>query len=167
MPDDVLKRLQEKDGVVMVNFFSGLRRAGGRENVAWKYMDFERELKKKYDDQRQVDAELKRWKPSISYPRGTIHDLLDHIDHIAKVAGRRARRPGLRFRRRQRAAHAARRRELLSVHHAGAYRSRLHRRADPRHSGRQPDAGVRAASRPYAGEASGKYACKQVTIAKG
>ena len=28
-----------------------------------------------------------RWEAKHKYPRGTIHDLLDHIDHIAKVAG--------------------------------------------------------------------------------
>jgi membrane dipeptidase len=30
---------------------------------------------------------MRRWKAKNPYPRGTIHDLLDHIDHIAKVAG--------------------------------------------------------------------------------
>ena len=44
-------------------------------------------MKKKYDDKDRVEAELRRWKAKNQYPRGTIHDLLDHIDHIAKVAG--------------------------------------------------------------------------------
>ena len=61
---------------------------------------------------------------------------------------RRARRPRLRLRRRQRAADAARRCELLSVHHAGPARPRLHRRADSRHSGRQPDARVPRGAKP-------------------
>jgi membrane dipeptidase len=50
-------------------------------------MDYERDLKTKYDDPKKVEAELTRWKKRHPYPRGTIHDLLDHIDHIAKVAG--------------------------------------------------------------------------------
>jgi membrane dipeptidase len=30
---------------------------------------------------------MRRWYRQHPYPRGTIHVLLDHIDHIAKVAG--------------------------------------------------------------------------------
>jgi membrane dipeptidase len=51
-------------------------------------MDMERALKKKYNDDKTLyEPELKRWKASHKYARGSIHDLLDHIDHIAKVAG--------------------------------------------------------------------------------
>jgi membrane dipeptidase len=86
VPDDVLKRLREKDGVVMVNFFSGyIVPAAAKTNR--DVMDYERDLKKKYDDPKTVEAELTKWKKQHPYPKGTIHDLLDHIDHIAKVAG--------------------------------------------------------------------------------
>jgi membrane dipeptidase len=87
VPDDVLKRLHEKDGVVMVNFFSGYIVPDAVKTVA-EGMDLERKLKqvdKLSDD--EVDREMRRWKARNNYPRGTIHDLLDHIDHIAKVAG--------------------------------------------------------------------------------
>jgi membrane dipeptidase len=87
VPDDVLKRLKDKDGVVMVNFFSGYIVPAAAKTVI-EGMDVERELKKKYGDKdKQAEIELKRWKAKHPYPRGTIHDLLDHIDHIAKVAG--------------------------------------------------------------------------------
>jgi membrane dipeptidase len=86
VPDDVLKRLKEKDGVVMVNFFSGYV-VPSAAKISLEVMDYERELKTKYDDKDKVESELKRWKATHKYPRGTIHDLLDHIDHIAKVAG--------------------------------------------------------------------------------
>ncbi len=33
------------------------------------------------------EREMRRWQRRHPYPRGTIHVLLDHIDHIAKVAG--------------------------------------------------------------------------------
>jgi membrane dipeptidase len=86
VPDDVLARLKKNDGVVMVNFFSGyIVPAAAVTNV--EVMDFERELKKKHDDPKRVEVELNRWKKRHPYPKGTIHDLLDHIDHIAKVAG--------------------------------------------------------------------------------
>jgi membrane dipeptidase len=87
VPDEVLARLKEKDGVVMVNFFSGYVVPSGAK-IALESANLKRELKKKYpDDKDRVDTEMDRWKAKHKYPRGTIHDLLDHIDHIAKVAG--------------------------------------------------------------------------------
>jgi membrane dipeptidase len=87
VPDDVLKRIREKDGVVMVNFFSGYIVPAAVKTVA-DGAAYERELKKQYpNDDDRVKTELNRWKAEHPYPRGTIHDLLDHIDHIAKVAG--------------------------------------------------------------------------------
>jgi membrane dipeptidase len=87
VPDDVLKRLKEKDGVVMVNFFSGYIVPEAVKTVA-DGMDYERELNDKFkDNKKKVDAELAVWKKRNPYPRGTIQVLLDHIDHIAKVAG--------------------------------------------------------------------------------
>jgi membrane dipeptidase len=87
VPDDVLKRIREKDGVVMVNFFSGYIVPEAVNTVA-EGMALEKKLRqvdKLSDD--EVDREMRRWKAKNPYPRGTIHDLLDHIDHIAKVAG--------------------------------------------------------------------------------
>ncbi len=86
VPDDVLVRLRKNDGVVMVNFFSGFVVPAAAKTYL-DSIDYERELKKKYDDPKKVEEELKRWKTTHTYPRGTIHDVLDHIDHIAKVAG--------------------------------------------------------------------------------
>jgi membrane dipeptidase len=85
VPDEVLKRLREKDGVVMVNFFSGFIVPASVETVA-EGMEWERKLKSQFEPDR-VEIEMKRWKAEHPYPRGTIHDLLDHIDHIAHVAG--------------------------------------------------------------------------------
>jgi membrane dipeptidase len=87
VPDDVLKRIREEDGVVMVNFFSGYIVPEAVNTVA-EGMALEKKLRqvdKLSDD--EVDREMRRWKAKNPYPRGTIHDLLDHIDHIAKVAG--------------------------------------------------------------------------------
>ncbi|HEX3600244.1 MAG TPA: dipeptidase [Lacipirellulaceae bacterium] len=87
VPDDVLKSLKKKDGVVMVNFFSGFV-VPSAAKISMEEMDLERELKKKFNgDKTLYEPELKRWKAAHKYPRGSIHDLLDHIDHIAKVAG--------------------------------------------------------------------------------
>jgi membrane dipeptidase len=88
VPDDVLKRLKEKDGVVMVNFFSGFVVPKGTD-VLKEGMAVERELKRQIDDPDQISREMRRWYRRHPYPRGTIHDLLDHIDHIARVSGAR------------------------------------------------------------------------------
>ncbi len=86
VPDDVLKRLKEKDGVVMLNFYSGYV-VPSAAKISLEAMDLKRELKKKYDDPKRVEEELDRWEAKHKLPRGTIHDLLDHVDHIAQVAG--------------------------------------------------------------------------------
>jgi membrane dipeptidase len=86
VPDDVLVSLRKNDGVVMVNFFSGYVVPAAARTVI-EGMDYERELNKKYDDPKRVEQEMRRWKKQHPYPRGTVHDVLDHIDHIAKVAG--------------------------------------------------------------------------------
>jgi membrane dipeptidase len=85
VPDQVLERIREKDGVVMVNFFSGFI-VPESVKVNTDAYDVERELDKKYD-KAEADRQMKLWKKDHPYPRGTIHNLLDHIDHIAKVAG--------------------------------------------------------------------------------
>jgi membrane dipeptidase len=86
VPDEVLELVKAKDGVVMVNFFSGFV----VPDAAARYMDRlnrERELKKSIKDPELLQAELRRTDPKGPMARGTIHDLVDHIDHIVKVAG--------------------------------------------------------------------------------
>jgi membrane dipeptidase len=86
VPDDVLERLRETDGIVMVNFFSGYIVPEAVKTVA-EGMELERKLRAKNLPDEEITAEMRRWRVRNPYPRGTIHDLLDHIDHIAKVAG--------------------------------------------------------------------------------
>jgi membrane dipeptidase len=86
VPDDVLKRLKEKDGVVMVNFFSGFI-VPKATDITKEAMALERKLRAEIEDADSRRDKVRRWLRQHPYPRGTIHDLLDHIDHIAKVAG--------------------------------------------------------------------------------
>lgn len=85
VPDDVLKRLPENGGVVMVNFYSGFLVPEAVTNYE-QSMALERELSKTLDEA-EVDLRVKRWTAENPMPRGTIHHLLDHIDHIVEVAG--------------------------------------------------------------------------------
>jgi membrane dipeptidase len=87
VPDDVLRLTAANGGVVMVNFYSGfvVPSAAAR---AKDLLPMLRQLQAKYgDDSQQIKAEIRRWAAQHPIDRGTIHVVLDHIDHIAKVAG--------------------------------------------------------------------------------
>lgn len=87
VPDDVLKLVKENRGVVMVNFYSGFVNPDGAR--AMKLM-FEkgRELKKQFpnDEAKYRDA-FRAWAKENDYPAGDVTQIVDHIDHIVKVAG--------------------------------------------------------------------------------
>ncbi|QDT13837.1 dipeptidase [Planctomycetes bacterium K23_9] len=88
VPDDVLKLTQKNGGVVMINFFNDFINPydamRSTERIAVK-----NGLRAKFpDDEEKSDAELKKWE--LGNPRSdrcTVHDVLDHIDHVVKVAG--------------------------------------------------------------------------------
>lgn len=86
VPDDVLKLLAKNDGVVMVNFFSGFVVPAAADNYAESFA-LRREQEKLLGDKDKADAIVRKWRRAHPMPRGTIHDLVDHIEHIANVAG--------------------------------------------------------------------------------
>ena len=84
--DDVLKLVKQNGGVVMVNFFSGFvhpESARKRANM----FQVNRELKAKFPNEADFKAARKRWDAEHPIERGSIHDVVDHIDHIVKIAG--------------------------------------------------------------------------------
>jgi membrane dipeptidase len=86
VPDDVLKLLAKNGGVVMVNFYSGFITPEG----AQRYKDvFQvmRDLRAKYPKDADYTLALKGWYKDHPIPRGSIHHVVDHIEHIIKVAG--------------------------------------------------------------------------------
>ena len=86
VPDDVLERLRDNNGVCMVTFvpmfvsqecadwFSGLK-----EFVAAKGLD-----PRSFTDIRSVEPE---WKAAHPVPRATLSQVTDHIEHVRSVAG--------------------------------------------------------------------------------
>jgi len=86
VPDTVLKRIPSNGGIVMVNFFSGFIDPEAAQIMS-RMFDVSRELRQKYSDDDEFDAAVKRWRTANPYPRGTIHDVIDHIDHIVSIAG--------------------------------------------------------------------------------
>ncbi len=94
MTDEMLRAVTKNGGVVQVNFFNGFDDAEFRKAVeaqakdqaaaVQKYMD---QLKAEGKPVNYVDVDRieREWMAKI--PRPPLKSLIDHIDHIAKVAG--------------------------------------------------------------------------------
>ena len=86
VPDDVLKLVKENRGVVMVNFFSGFIVPEGARAMN-RMFEVSRELKKKYPEEAKYREAIRAWAKENDYPPGDVHTIVDHIDHVVKVAG--------------------------------------------------------------------------------
>ena len=87
VPDEILRGVKKNGGVVMVNFASGFVVAEGAKVWAVAF-DVWRECKQRYkNDEKKASAAWKTWQEENPIPPGTVHDLVDHIDHIVEVAG--------------------------------------------------------------------------------
>jgi membrane dipeptidase len=94
MTDEMLRAVAKNGGVVQVNFFSGFVDEDFRKGMEAQAKDQAAALKKYSDDLKAQGKpvnyiELNRldreWMARI--PRPPLKALIDHIDHIAKVAG--------------------------------------------------------------------------------
>lgn len=91
IPDELLKRIARNGGVVMVNFYPAFL----DEKV--RTADIERDAKLKSqrdalraqfkDDPKRLEEELKKLNDANPIPNTTLSMLVDHIDHIVKIAG--------------------------------------------------------------------------------
>ena len=86
IPDDVLVRIKENGGVVMVNFFSGFI-VPESAKVMLRMFDEMREIRAKHPDPDEAREAIREWRRANPIVPGTVKDLVDHIDHIVKVAG--------------------------------------------------------------------------------
>ena len=86
VPDDVLKLVKKNGGVVMVNYYSGFVVPASAKKMA-EMFNVSRELHKKFPKQEDYNRERKKWFRKNPIDAGTIHDVVDHIDHLVKVAG--------------------------------------------------------------------------------
>ena len=121
----------------MVNFFPGFIVPRSAEIMA-KMFDKRRELRAaSFPNEADYQREQTRWERQNDYPAGSIHDVVDHIDHIAKVIGVDHIGLGSDFDGITQSPQAARRRFDLSADHAGAAQSRLQGRRHPQDHERQ------------------------------
>jgi membrane dipeptidase len=87
VPDDVLAELPKNGGVVMINFFSGFV-VPESAKVLLQQSALRKELKSKYPDSKEdQEREIKQWQLKNPYPAGQAEIIVDHIEHVIKVAG--------------------------------------------------------------------------------
>lgn len=86
VPDDVLKLVKQNGGVVMVNFFSGFVHPDSAKKRA-NMFQVTRELRTRFPDEADYKAARKRWEAENPIQKGSVHDVVDHIDQIVKQAG--------------------------------------------------------------------------------
>jgi len=86
VPDEILHKLKPNGGVVMVNFFSGFIHPEGAAITA-NCFQRERRFKAEHPDEQEFERALRQWKEAHPIPHGNVGTLVDHIDHIVRVAG--------------------------------------------------------------------------------
>ena len=87
VPDDVLVRLAENNGVVMITFLGSYV---SEELRLWAQLRSEERgrIRRQYeDDDKAIEAAVAGWAESNPMPRATLEQVADHIDHVRAVAG--------------------------------------------------------------------------------
>jgi len=86
VPDDVIAAIGRGGGVVMVTFFPGYADPGGARAMAG-YFEQERALRAKYPESQAFKEAWDAYRKANPIPKGTVGMVVDHIDHIVRVAG--------------------------------------------------------------------------------
>jgi membrane dipeptidase len=105
VPDDVLRELKENRGVIMVDFIPGylvptpeewhqqshkhlaVRKSIEEPSYASRRLDVEERLRTELDDEKEIAKRVEDWVKTNPPPRGTVGDVVDHMEHIIEVAG--------------------------------------------------------------------------------
>ena len=86
VPDDVLKLVAKNGGVVMVNFYPGFITPEGAR-ISKEAYAVARNLRTRFPRDKEFDTALAQWHKEHPVPPGSVHTVVDHIEHIVKVAG--------------------------------------------------------------------------------
>lgn len=86
VPDEILPLVVQNGGVIMVNFYSSfvVPASAARDAEAARLRE---RWKSELADDDAVEAAVQKWKRQNPALPGTIHDVLDHIDHLVRLAG--------------------------------------------------------------------------------
>ena len=86
IPDDRLRAIAANGGVVMVNFSSSFIHPESARKTK-DLLQVMRELRAKHPDDAEFRKAMGEWREALHLERGTVRDVCDHIEHIARVAG--------------------------------------------------------------------------------
>ncbi|HVF89237.1 MAG TPA: dipeptidase [Blastocatellia bacterium] len=87
MTDDMLKAVAKNGGVVMVNFYDGFIDKPKAE-LGMQGRVKQEELRKQYpNDSKRVAEEMQKWRAGFKQGKTPLSVLIDHFDHVARVAG--------------------------------------------------------------------------------
>ncbi len=87
IPDEVLRRLADNGGAALVNFFSGFVVPAAAPAVRDMFA-VSRELRERHaEDGDAFEQAWQEWLADHPMPRGSVADVVDHIDHVVDVAG--------------------------------------------------------------------------------
>jgi membrane dipeptidase len=91
VPDELLRRIAQNGGVVMVNFYPVFLdekvRAAALERDQRLRPQREALREQLKDDPKRLEEELRKLNDANPLPNTTLSVLVDHIDHVARVAG--------------------------------------------------------------------------------
>ncbi len=87
VPDDILLRVKENGGLVMINFFSGFVVPESAKNLKDMF-GARRTIEKEFGaDSDGAKNAMQKWKALHPTIPGDISIVVDHIDHVVKIAG--------------------------------------------------------------------------------
>ena len=87
VPDSILKRLPANGGVVMVTFVPGFASSDFATYETARSAAETAARARAGSDDAKVRAEMQQWSTAHPRPSATIANVVDHIEHIRKVAG--------------------------------------------------------------------------------
>jgi membrane dipeptidase len=87
VPDHVLRRVAQNGGVAMVNFYSGFVHPESARRMLDMFAVGRKVRAMHPDDEEAYDRAMARWRAENPIEPGTVHDVVDHIDHMVRVAG--------------------------------------------------------------------------------
>ncbi len=87
VPDDILEQIGQRGGVIMVAFFPGFLVPSTAATMLDLFATWRSIRAKHGRDEVAIAAEIDRMETGLDVDRGSVDDVVDHIEHIAAVAG--------------------------------------------------------------------------------
>lgn len=86
VPDDILRMLPKNGGIVMINFYSGFITPEGARASRDMFSAYRR-MQEQTKDRKDLERAIEQWKAEHPMPRGSVHTVVDHIEHVIRMAG--------------------------------------------------------------------------------